>query len=99
MVFQTIALSVITLLLFLLMLTRPAGRIKLLLGALTAVCAVVSMALFLMMQRAAGNPDDGKELLQLYIPCAVYLVLAVWGLITAALCRKKLRRRGEEGQS
>lgn len=99
MVFPTIALSVITLLLFLLLLTRPAGRIKLLLGALTAVCAAVSMVLFLLMQRAAGNPDAGKEVLQLYLPCGVYLALAVWGLVTAALCRKKLRRRGEEERS
>lgn len=99
MVFPTIALSVITLLLFLLLLTRPAGRIKLLLGVLTAVCAAVSMALFLLMQRAAGNPDAGKEVLQLYLPCGVYLALAVWGLVTATLCRKKLRRRGEEERS
>ncbi len=99
MVFQTIAMSVITLLLFLLMLTRPAGRIKLLLGALTTVCAVVSLALFLMMQRAAGNPDAGKEVLQLYLPCGVYLVLALWGLVTAVLCRKRLRSRDGEGKS
>ena len=42
MLFETIALSVITVLLLLLMLTRKPGHIKLLLGVLTAAAAVCS---------------------------------------------------------
>ena len=87
--FEAIALSVITLLLFLLMLSRKAGRIQLLLGILTAISSIVSMVLFLLMQKAAGNPDQGKELFQLYIPCGAYLVVALVGLLTAAGIHRK----------
>ena len=96
MFWQTLALSVITVLLLLLMQTRKTGRIKLLLGALGAVCAVVSMVCFLLMQRASGNPDQGKALTQMVIPCGIYLLLALWGLLTAAFCRKKLRNKERE---
>ena len=40
MILETVALSVITLLLFLLMLTQKPGHRKLLLGALTAIAAI-----------------------------------------------------------
>lgn len=89
MVFETIALSAITALLFLLMLPRKRGTVKCLLGILTAVCAAVSLALFLWMVKDSGGADRGKELFQLYIPCGIYLVLAVWGIIAAAVSRKK----------
>ena len=90
--FEAIALSVITLLLFLLMLSRKAGRIQLLLGILTAISSIVSMVLFLLMQKAAGNPDQGKELFQLYIPCGIYGLFTCSGIITAVLNRRKLRK-------
>ncbi len=45
MLFQVIAMSVITLLLFFLLLTRKPGRINLLLGACTTVCGIASMVL------------------------------------------------------
>lgn len=96
MIWQTIALSVITVLLLLLMQTRKTGRIRLLLGGLGAVCALVSMVCFLLMQRAAGNPDDGKELFQLYIPCGIYLLLALWGFVTVVFCRRKLRSAAKD---
>ena len=96
MFWQTLALSVITVLLLLPMQTRKAGRIKLLLGVLGAVCAVASMVCFLLMQRASGNPDQGKALAQMAVPCGAYLLLALWGLLTAAFCRKKLRNKGTE---
>ena len=89
--FETIALSVITVLLLLLLSTRKAGKIKFLLGALTAASAIASMVLFILMQQAAGNPDTGREAVQLYIPCGIYAIIALWGVIQVALSRRKLR--------
>ena len=91
MLFETIALSVITVLLLLLMLTRKPGHIKLLLGVLTAAAAVASMVFFILMQRANGNPDAGQELTQLYAPCGIYVLVALFSLAVAALSRRKLR--------
>ena len=82
-VFETISISVISVLLLLLMLTRKNGKLKLLLGLLTAVAGIAAMVLFILMQRASGNPDAGKELMQLWIPCAAYLVVSLCGLLTA----------------
>ena len=94
MIFETAALSVIALLLFILLLSRKTGKIKMLLGLLTFVAAAAAMVFFVMMQRASGNPDAGKELLQLYIPCAVYLVIALWGLLTTlGIHRKRKQER------
>ena len=91
MLFETIALSVITLLLLLLMLTRKPGHIKLLLGVLTAAAAVASMVFFILMQRANGNPDAGQEITQLYAPCRIYILVALFSLGVSALSRRKLR--------
>lgn len=96
MFWQTLALSVITVLLLLLMQTRKTGRIKLLLGVLGAVCAAASMVCFLLTQRASGNPDKCRTMTQTLLPCGAYLLLALWGLLTAAFCRKKLRNKGTE---
>ena len=84
MVFETVALSVIALLLFILLLSRKHGTIKLLLGLLTAAAAIASMVFFILMQRAAGNPDAGKEMMQLYVPCGIYLSIALWGILVSA---------------
>ena len=92
MLFQVIAMSVITLLLFFLLLTRKPGRINLLLGVCTTVCGIASMVLFILFQRANGNPDAGRELIQLYLPCALYLAVAAWGAIEALCSRRKLLR-------
>ena len=92
MLFQVIAMSVITLLLFLLLLTRKPGRINLILGVCTAGCGLASMVLFLLFQRANGNPDAGQKLIQLYLPCALYLAVAAWGAAEALRSRSKLRR-------
>ena len=89
MVFETVALSVITLLLLILMLSRKGGILKLLLGILTMGTAIASMVCFILMQRAAGNPDAGQEVLQMYVPCAAYLVVALVGLLTAAGIHRK----------
>ena len=92
-IFETIALSVITALLLLLMLSRKPGRLKLVLGVFTAVAAVVSMVLFLLMRRAAGSlPGGDMAAAQLYGPCGVYLLAALFSLFMAALSRRKLRR-------
>ena len=90
--FETIALSVITLLLFLLMLSRKKGRIRMLLGALTAVSAIASMILFLLLQKASGHPDPGMELFQLYLPCAAYAAFALFGVIAAYLSHRMLQK-------
>ena len=92
MIFETIALSVIALLLFLLLLTRKNRSQKLLLGILTAAASVAAMVYFLMMQRANGNPDAGNELVQLYIPCGLYLFLTLWGLLAAIFSHRKLSK-------
>lgn len=90
-VFETIALSVITLLLLLLMLSRRAGRLKLLLGLLTAAASIASMIFFILMQHAGGGAAYGEEALQLYAPCGFYVLLALFSLAVAALSRRKLR--------
>lgn len=92
MLFQVIAMSVITLLLFFLLLTRKPGRINLILGVCTAGCGLVSMVLFILFQRASGNPDAGRELIQLYLPCGLYLAVSVWGVIETLRSRRKLLR-------
>lgn len=89
MVFETVALSVITLLLLILMLSRKGGAIKLLLGVLTAGAAIASMVFFILMQRTVGNPDAGQELLQLYVPCGAYLLVTLIGLLTAISIHRK----------
>lgn len=94
MVFETVALSIIALLLFILLLSRKSGTLKLLLGFLTAAAAIAAMVFFVMMQRASGNPDAGKELVQLYIPCGIYLLIALWSfLVSAGIHRKQKKER------
>jgi cytochrome b561 len=94
MVFETVALSIIALLLFILLLSRKSGTLKLLLGFLTAAAAIAAMVFFVMMQRTSGNPDAGKELVQLYIPCGIYLLIALWSfLVSAGIHRKQKKER------
>ena len=92
MVFETIALSVITVLLLLLTLTRKPGHIKLLLALLSAAASIASMVFFILMQRASANPDAGQELVQLYAPCGIYVLVALFSLAVAALSRRKLQK-------
>ena len=92
MVFETIALSVITVLLLLLTLTRKPGHIKLLLALLSAAASIASMVFFILMQRASGNSDAGQELLRLYAPCGIYVLVALFSLAVAALSRRKLQK-------
>ena len=95
MVFETIALSIIALLLFILLLSRKTGTLKLLLGLLTAAASIAAMVYFILMQRSSGNPVAGKELFQMYVPCGIYLVIAFWGIFTAAGIHRKHKREKE----
>lgn len=95
MIFETVALSVITVLLLILMLSRKSGTLKLLLGVLTSATAIASMVFFILMQRAAGNPDAGKEMMQLYIPCGIYLVIALWGILVSVSIHHKQKKEKE----
>lgn len=91
MVFETVTLSIIALLLFILLLSRKTGTLKSLLGILTAAASVIALVFFLRMQRSSGNPAAGPLL---YLPCALYLIIAVWGLLTSiGFYRKKKRDR------
>ena len=94
MIFETVALSIIALLLFILLLSRKSGTLKLLLGLLTTAASIAAMVFFIMMQHEAGNPDAGKELMQLYIPCGIYLLVALWSfLVSAGIHRKQKKER------
>ena len=89
MVFETITLTIITLLLLALTFIRKsAGKLKLLLGVVTAVAAILSMVCFLIMMKTGGKLQSGALL---YVPCAIYALIALWGAIAAALSRRKLR--------
>jgi len=89
MVFETIALSIITLLLLALLLIRKsAGKLKLLLGMLTTVSALLSLVCFVLMMKTGGRLNSGALL---YVPCALYGIIALWGVIAAALSRRKLK--------
>ena len=50
------------------------------------------MVFFILMQRAGGSPDAGQDLLQVYAPCAIYVLVALFSLGVAALSRRKLRQ-------
>ena len=50
------------------------------------------MVLFILFQRANGNPDAGRALTQLYLPCGLYVAVSAWGAIEALRSRKKLLR-------
>ena len=60
-------------------------------ATITAIAAIASMVLFILMQRAGGGPDRGQEAFQMYVPCALYLLAALFSLLMAALSRRKLR--------
>ena len=92
MLFETIALSIITLLLFCLLLTRKPGKLQLILGVLTAASAVASLVLFVLIQRASATPDAGSGFFRFYLPCGLYGALGLWGAGAALLSWKKLQR-------
>ena len=89
MVFETITLTIITLLLLaLLFIRKSAGKLKLLLGLLTALSALLSLVCFIIMMKTGGRLNSGALL---YVPCGLYGIIALWGLLAAAFSRRKLR--------
>jgi len=91
-ILAAVALTIITVLLLLLLLSQKGKyRIRMLLGILGAICAVAAMVFFILARAASGGPDAGQEMTQLYGPCAVYLLAAVWSFAMAAFSRKKLQ--------
>lgn len=91
-ILAAVALTIITVLLLLLLLSQKGKyRIRMLLGGLGAVCAIAAMVFFILARSSSGGPDAGKEMAQLYGPCAVYLLVAVWSFAMAAFNRKKLQ--------
>ena len=89
MVFETITLTIITLLLLVLTcLRKSAGKLKLLLGVLTAVSALLSLVCFVLMMKTGGRLNSGALL---YVPCVIYGVIALVGIVTALISRRKLR--------
>lgn len=85
MAYSVVALWVGTPLLYLFTLSRPAGRLKTLLNLLTAICTAAAAVLYILLQHASGGPDAVRELEQLYIPCGIFLILAVRCLVTAGI--------------
>ena len=57
----------------------PAGRATRGVGSLAAVCAAAAMGLFWQLLSISGGPDAGRELAQLYFPCAVYGLVILAG--------------------
>ena len=55
--------------------------IKKLVGAVMAMLSLVAMVCFYSVQMANGNPDQGMEFLQLYLPIAIYMGLILFGMI------------------
>ena len=89
MVFETITLTIITLLLLVLtFLRKSAGKLKLLLGVLTAVSALLTLVCFVLMMKTGGRLNSGALL---YVPCVIYGVIALVGIVTALISRRKLR--------
>ena len=89
MVFETITLTIIALLLLVLtFLRKSAGKLKLLLGVLTAVAAALAMVCFIIMMKVGNRLDAGALL---YVPCGIYGLIAVIGIVTALISRRKLR--------
>ena len=89
MVFETITLTIITLLLLVLTcLRKSAGKLKLLLGVLTAISALLTLVCFVLMMKTGGRLNSGALL---YVPCVIYGVIALVGIVTALISRRKLR--------
>jgi hypothetical protein len=60
------------------------ARVKMLIGLTMSLTAALAMGLFCYIQRINGNPDQGMELLQWYLPSAVFVIFIATGIIAAA---------------
>ena len=60
---------------------KEKKRTKQILASTQAVTACSAVMILHYLYSMSGGPDRGKELMQLYLPMAVYILLAVSGLI------------------
>ncbi len=65
-------------------------RARLITGAIMSITSVISMALFIYVQKANGNPDAGMEFIQFYFPILVFTFFIAAGLLSSV---KAIRRR------
>jgi cytochrome b subunit of formate dehydrogenase len=66
-------------------------KIRLFLSCTVSALSFVSMILFYNMQKASGNPDQGMEFWQWYLPLSIYLFLTMFGIIFFIKSYKKLK--------
>jgi hypothetical protein len=59
------------------------AKAKMLIGLTMSLTAALAMGLFCYVQRINGNPDQGMELLQWYLPLAVFIFFIAVGIIAA----------------
>lgn len=65
------------------------NKLGLFLGTLMSIISIIAMILFIIVQDANGNPDAGKEIVQLYFPISVFVVFIVIGLVSSIKLVKK----------
>ncbi|PYG86640.1 hypothetical protein LY28_02859 [Ruminiclostridium sufflavum DSM 19573] len=64
-------------------------KARLFLGLLIFVFSVIAMILFVNVQRINGNPDSGKEFMQLYFPLLVFAMFMAIGAVSSIRALKK----------
>jgi glucan phosphoethanolaminetransferase (alkaline phosphatase superfamily) len=79
-------LSIMVFVLFICVVAVPflrKARMKMLIGLIMSIMAAAAMGFFCYVQRINGNPDQGMELLQWYLPLTVYLFFIASGIMVA----------------
>lgn len=71
---------------FILQKNKKAGLIT---GMLMSFTSIITLMLFVTVQKANGNPDSGKEFGQFYLPISVFVVFIVIGFISSIKLAKK----------
>lgn len=57
-------------------------KVRLLAGVLMSIISVISMALFIYIQKTNGNPDEGMEFIQFYFPIFVFVSFIGIGILS-----------------
>lgn len=88
----TIGISILVGVLFFVLLASyvfnwKKGRI--LISSVVFVLALISMILFYYMQKVNGNPDQGIEFWQWYLPLSIYFLLCVLSILSFTTTIKK----------
>ena len=65
------------------------NKTRLFLGTLMSILSIIAMILFIIVQNANGNPDAGKEIVQLYFPISVFVVFIAVGFVSSIKLVKK----------